>query len=75
MPVKIIKLLLELNNVGSARLFAVFSGCALLRVVFTIYRSMDYPPGDLRSREKCNELTGPRTSSAEIVYRNPLNHC
>ena len=35
-PVKIIKLLLKLKNVGCVQLCAVFSGCAHLCVVFSI---------------------------------------
>ena len=36
LPVKIIKLLLKLKNVGSARLCAVFSGYAYLCAVFNL---------------------------------------
>ena len=36
-PVKIIKLLLKLKNVGCVQLCAVFSGCAHLCVVFSIF--------------------------------------
>ena len=36
-PVKMIKLLLKFTNVGYAQLFAVFSGCVHLCVVFSIF--------------------------------------
>ena len=75
-PVKIIKLLWKLKNVGCVQLCAVFGGCVHWCVVFSIFIAHRTTARDMRSRPKYIELTGrPWTSSAEIVYHSPLNYC
>ena len=70
-PVKIIKLLLKLKNIGCARLCMVFSKVVRRCAWYLVDRLRD-----MRSQPYFIELTArPRTPSAEIVYHHPLNQC